>query len=331
MDTIEEIVGGIHASDRRCLARGITLIESDLADHQQLAAQLLHSLLPHTGKSIRIGVSGAPGVGKSTFIEAFGNHLIARGHSVAVLAVDPSSRRSGGSILGDKTRMGRLAIHEQAFIRPSPAGRTLGGVARRTRETILLCEAAGFDVVIVETVGVGQSETAVSGMVDIFLLLISPGGGDELQGIKRGIVELADIVVVNKTDGEFLSAAERMAGDYSAALSLFRSLREYWRPEVINCSAVEEIGLEEIWAAITRYQAALAGVGGAVSLRAIQAQDWLWDEINQRLLQAVTDNANMASLVSNFEEEVKAGRELPVVAAERVLSRFLVNNGQNEG
>lgn len=331
LDSIQEIVRGIPAGDRRFLARGITLLESDLADHRQSAVQLLRSLLPRTGGSVRVGISGAPGVGKSTFIEAFGNHLISSGRSVAVLAVDPSSRQSGGSVLGDKTRMERLANHPQAFVRPSPAGRTLGGVARRTRESILLCEAAGFDVVLVETVGVGQSETAVSEMVDIFLLLISPGGGDELQGIKRGIAELADLVVVNKMDGEFQHAAERMASDYRAALSLLRSRRHYWQPEVITCSALEETGLKQVWAAISRYQGAVADAGGVASLRSIQAKDWLWDEINQRLLRAITDDASIASLVADFEEEVKAGRELPVVAAERVLSKFLGNNGKNIG
>ena len=218
------------AGDRRALARAITLIESRRPEHQEQAEQLLGRLLPATGKAVRLGISGTPGAGKSTFIEALGAHLIEQGHQVAVLAVDPSSRRSGGSILGDKTRMQRLAQAPEAFIRPSPAGGTLGGVTRRTREAALACEAAGFDVVVIETVGVGQSESAVADMVDSFLLLLAPGGGDELQGIKRGIVELADLVVINKADGELLAAALRAQADYRAALQLLRPRPSAWTP-----------------------------------------------------------------------------------------------------
>ena len=214
----QELAEGIRSGDRRALAKGITLVESTRADHREAAARLLELIMPYTGNSIRLGISGVPGVGKSTFIESFGNHVISQGHRLAVLAVDPTSALSGGSILGDKTRMETLARHPDAYIRPSPAGQTLGGVTRRTRETLLLCEAAGFDVIIVETVGVGQSETAVAQMTDMFLLLLLPGGGDELQGIKRGIMELADLILVNKADGDQQAAANRTVADYRMAV-----------------------------------------------------------------------------------------------------------------
>ena len=225
----------IKAGDRRALAKAITLVESTRADHRQQAAALLETLMPDTGKSIRLGISGVPGVGKSTFIEAFGNYLIKQGHKVAVLAVDPTSAVTGGSILGDKTRMETLAFAENAFVRPSPAGKTLGGVTRRTRESLLLCEAAGFDVILVETVGVGQSETAVADMTDMFLLLLLPAGGDELQGIKRGIMELADLILVNKSDGDQTNTAKQTKGDYAAALHFMKSRFANWQPQVLAC------------------------------------------------------------------------------------------------
>lgn len=234
------------AGDRRALARAITLIESRRPDHQEQAERLLARLLPQTGRAIRLGITGTPGAGKSTFIEAFGRHLIAQGHKIAVLAVDPSSQRSGGSILGDKTRMQALAQAPEAFVRPSPAGGTLGGVARRTREAALACEAAGYGVIVIETVGVGQSETAVADMVDCFALLLAPGGGDELQGIKRGIIELADLVLVNKADGDLLPAAERARADHQAALHLLRPATHVWTPEVLTCSALHDQDIEAI-------------------------------------------------------------------------------------
>src|SRR5918996_3225725 len=241
------------AGDRRALAQAITLIESTRSDHRERADMLLGALLPHAGKSVRLGITGVPGVGKSTFIERFGLSLLEQGRSLAVLAIDPSSKRGGGSILGDKTRMEELSRRTGAFIRPSPAGATLGGGARRTRETMLLVEAAGFDTVIVETVGVGQSETAVSDLVDMFIVLLLPGGGDDLQGIKRGVIELADLIVVNKADGDLKAAARRAAADYQHALRMLRSPTAGWTPEVTTCSALSGEGVAEIWAIVERY------------------------------------------------------------------------------
>src|SRR5882672_11916003 len=252
----EDLAESVIAGDRRALARAITLIEATRVDHRAEAAALLDKLLPAAGKSIRLGISGAPGVGKSSFIEAFGLHVIGQGHGVAVLAVDPSSKIGGGSILGDKTRMAGLATAEGAFIRPSPAGGTLGGVARRTRESIAVVEAAGFDVVIVETVGVGQSETAVADMVDMFVLMLQPAGGDDLQGLKRGVIELADLIVVNKADGDFLPAARRAASDYQHALRMLRSPTAGWTPEVTTCSALTGEGVVEVWQTIERFRQA---------------------------------------------------------------------------
>jgi len=246
-DADEHLAAAVEAGDRRALARAITLVESTRADHRLRAEALLERLMPATGRAMRLGISGVPGVGKSSFIEAFGLHLIAAGHKVAVLAVDPSSKRGGGSILGDKTRMEKLSVESDAFIRPSPAGTTLGGVARRTRDALLVAEAAGFDVVIVETVGVGQSETAVADLTDMFILLLQPGGGDELQGIKRGIVELADLVIVNKADGELVAAANRAASDYRRALHLLRPVSPHWSVPVLLCSALTGAGVPEVW------------------------------------------------------------------------------------
>ncbi|MGH7002408.1 MAG: methylmalonyl Co-A mutase-associated GTPase MeaB, partial [Alphaproteobacteria bacterium] len=275
-EKIAALASGVHGGDRRALARAITLVESTRADHRAEANTLLAALLPHSGKSIRIGITGVPGVGKSTFIETLGLHVIDRGHRIAVLAIDPSSKRGGGSILGDKTRMEMLARNEAAFIRPSPAGTTLGGVARRTREAMLVAEAAGFDVILVETVGVGQSETAVADMVDMFVLLLAPAGGDELQGIKRGIIELADLVLVNKADGDLLAAAKRARADYQAALHLLRPASPAWTPEVLTCSALHEQGIEAVWQAIARQRQALEQAGELAARRARQAYRWLW-------------------------------------------------------
>ncbi len=275
------LAAGVRAGDRRALARAITLMESSRADHRLAAEALLHDLLPFAGNSVRLGVTGVPGVGKSTFIEAFGLHLVERGHRVAVLAVDPSSPRSGGSILGDKTRMEELARDPRAFIRPSPSGGTLGGVARRTREAMLVCEAAGHDVVIVETVGVGQSETAVADMVDMFLLLLVPGGGDELQGIKKGIVELADAIVVTKADGDLAPAAERAARDYRNALHLLAPSGGGWTVPVLTCSAVAGQGVGAVRETVERHRDAMRATGRVAARRATQAHAWMWNEVSE--------------------------------------------------
>lgn len=310
----------IRAGERPALARGITLVESTRADHQALAQELITLLLPDTGRAIRLGLSGAPGVGKSTFMESFGRFLTAKGHKVAVLAIDPSSSLSGGSILGDKTRMELLARDPNAFIRPSPAGRTLGGVARRTREAMLLTEAAGFDVVLIETVGVGQSETAVADMVDMFLLLLSPGGGDELQGIKRGIMELADLVVVNKADGDLVPAAKRAAMEYKAALHLMRPKSAHWRPDVLLASALNNIGIAEVWDAVTTHHEALEAAGEIASHRAAQAQAWMWTEIREGLMTSLKGNSEAVRLIPKLEAQVKSGQTTPTLAAQRLLA-----------
>ncbi|MEX1147258.1 MAG: methylmalonyl Co-A mutase-associated GTPase MeaB [Sphingomonadales bacterium] len=311
----------IRNGNRRALARAITLVESTRADHQDDAQKLLAALMPDTGKSIRIGLSGAPGVGKSTFIEAFGGYLTEQGHKVAVLAVDPSSARTGGSILGDKTRMEELSRNPDAFIRPSPAGGTLGGVARRTREAMLLCEAAGYDVILVETVGVGQSETAVADMVDMFVLLLSPGGGDELQGIKRGIMELADLVVVNKADGELEKAAKRAQGEYRAALHLMRPKSRHWTPRVLTASALQGRGLDAIRDQIVKFRDALTAACEFEANRANQARAWMWSEIDDRL-KAMFRDAN-PDAVAEYEAAVTEGRIPPGQAARELLALFM--------
>jgi LAO/AO transport system kinase len=310
------------AGERRALARAITLVESTRDDHRARADALLTALLPHTGKSVRLGITGVPGVGKSTFIERFGLHLIAAGHKVAVLAIDPSSKRTGGSILGDKTRMELLSRDPNAFIRPSPAGATLGGVARRTREAMLLVEAAGHDVAIVETVGVGQSETAVADMVDMFILLLPPAGGDDLQGIKKGVVELADLLVVNKADGELIKTAQRAATDYLNALRLLYPTTAAWMPEVRTCSALEGRGIAEVWQAVGRFRAAQGAVGIA-KRRGTQARAWLWNEIGESLMAALRRHPEVKRLLASLEREVESGALAPSTAARRVLGAFL--------
>jgi len=311
------------AGDRRALARAITLIESTRADHRAEAEALLARLLPESGRSVRLGISGVPGVGKSTFIEGFGLQLIEAGHRVAVLAVDPSSKKTGGSILGDKTRMQELARSEAAFIRPSPTGGTLGGVARRTREALLACEAAGFDVVIVETVGVGQSETAVADMVDMFLLLLLPAGGDELQGLKKGIVELADLLVINKADGELAAAAGRAAAEYASALNLLRPATPDWRPPVLTCSALTGRGVAEVWETVGRFRRVQGESGAFEVKRARQAKAWMWNEVSESLLAALKADPEVARRLAALEAEVTAGRITPTVAALSLLKSFL--------
>jgi LAO/AO transport system kinase len=319
---LETLARRVLNHDRAALARAITLIESRRPDHQEQAEQLIGRLLPATGAAIRLGISGTPGAGKSTFIEAFGAHLIGEGHRIAVLAVDPSSRRTGGSILGDKTRMQRLARAPAAFIRPSPAGATLGGVTRRTREAALACEAAGFDVIVIETVGVGQSETAVADMVDAFLLLLAPGAGDELQGIKRGIVELADLVLINKADGELAAAAGRARADYQAALHLLQPPTPGWMPEVLTCSAREGTGIDAIWAAVLRQRRALEAAGELAAKRERQMRSWLRAEVQAGLLEALAADPGAGALLAELEATVAAGRLLPPTAARALIARF---------
>jgi LAO/AO transport system kinase len=313
------------AGDRRALAQAITLIESTRADHRERADALLAELLPHTGqkggKSVRLGITGVPGVGKSTFIERFGLSLIERGRSLAVLAIDPSSKRGGGSILGDKTRMEELSRNPAAFIRPSPAGATLGGVARRTREAMLLVEAAGFDTVLVETVGVGQSETAVADMVDMFIVLLLPAGGDDLQGIKRGVIELADLIVVNKADGDLKATARRSVADYRHALRMLRSPTAGWTPEVTSASALTGDGVTEVWATVERFNEAV-GAQGIARRRAEQARDWMWNEVGETLLAELRKHPEVKRLVPGLEREVEAGKSTPAAAARRMLEVF---------
>ncbi len=317
----------ILSGDRRALARAITLIESAREDHQAQAQVLLGNLLSHTGGAVRIGISGSPGVGKSTFIEAFGLHLTEIGKRLAVLAVDPSSALSGGSILGDKTRMERLARAPSVFIRPSPAAGALGGVARRTRETMLACEAAGFDVVLIETVGVGQSEAAVAGLADLFVLLVQPGGGDDLQGIKRGVMELADLIIVTKADGDLRDLARHTESDYRSALALIRAHGKGPRPQVLSCSAMEESGLAEVWLAIEKHNDALVSSGELATKRQSQAVSWMWREVEERLMAALRDEAGVTALSERLENEVAAGRQSPVAAATAILAAFRQQDG----
>jgi len=312
----------IRQGDRRAIARAITLAESTRVVDRKKAEALLTALLPATGNSIRIGISGAPGVGKSTLIEALGVLITSQGHRLAVLAVDPSSRRSGGSILGDKTRMETLARNPDAFIRPSPAGTTLGGVARRTREAMLVVEAGGFDIVLVETVGVGQSETAVADMVDLFVLLTSPGGGDELQGLKRGVMELADIVFVTKADGDLRQAASRAAADYQHALHLIRPKYHGLQPQVLQVSAMEGIGVLEAWEAMQAVHAALKQSGALLRLRQEQRRRWLWGEVQARLIEEIAEQPGGGTETQKIEEEVMAAR-LPATVAARTLLESL--------
>jgi len=312
----------IRRGDRRALARAITLVESTRAADRAKAEALLTALLPRTGNAMRIGISGPPGVGKSTFIEAFGVHVIGEGHRLAVLAVDPSSRRSGGSILGDKTRMETLARNPKAFIRPSPAGSTLGGVARRTREAVFLVEAAGFDLVLVETVGVGQSETAVAEMVDLFVLLVSPGGGDELQGIKRGVMELADIVLVTKADGELRPAAARAAADYAHALHLMRPKYPNAVPEVLQVSALEGRGIVDAWSALQDFHQSLQNAGQLAKLRESQLRSWFWNEVQAILSEEILTNKDMVEQARVVEADVVTGRALPYAAARALIRHF---------
>jgi len=322
MQSLAELAAGVRAGDRAMLARAITLVESRRADHRTQAQQLLADLLPDTGGAHRVGVTGVPGVGKSTFLEAFGMHLVEQGKRVAVLAVDPSSSVTGGSILGDKARMHRLAQHELAFIRPSPSGATLGGVARRTRECVLLCEAAGFDTVLVETVGVGQSETLVADMVDFFLVLALPGAGDELQGIKKGILELADCIAVNKADGDNRSRANLAARDLTAAMRYLRPRLASWSPRVLCISSIEEQGLAELQSCLTEHRSLLAAEGAGAALRSEQQTRWLWEEIQDELKARFAAHPSVQAELQGVEDLVRRG-EIPAgEGAQRLLAAF---------
>lgn len=318
----DELAAAILAGDRRALGRAITLVESAHPDDRDPGNRLLELLSPHSGRSLRIGLSGVPGVGKSTFVEALGSHLISQGRRIAVLAVDPSSSISGGSILGDKTRMELLSRREEAFIRPTPAGQTLGGVARHTRETIQLVEAAGFDVVLVETVGVGQSETAVADMTDMFVLLLLPAGGDELQGIKRGIVELADLVVVNKADGPLEGVAARAAADYRNAVHYLRPRHKNWSVAVETCSALEQRGIDRLWSIMQRFQDAMGASGELSTRRAEQSRRWLWSEVSDNLISALRADASLSTRMHSLEEMVSSGRVSARVAADQIVAEF---------
>ena len=319
----QKLAEAVRAGDRRSLAQAITLIESTRSEDRDAATQLLELLAPHAGQSIRIGISGVPGVGKSTFIENFGTYVIEQGHKIAVLAVDPSSAISGGSILGDKTRMETLSMQPKAYIRPSPAGGTLGGVTRHTRETICIVEAAGFDVIVVETVGVGQSETAVAEMTDMFMLMLLPGGGDELQGIKRGIIELADLVVVNKADGDLATAAGRAAADYGNALGFIHPRHPDWEVPVITCSALQNQGLDKVWEIIERYTETMSQNGELEKSRAAQAHAWLWSETAETLLESLKESPVVREKITELEKAVAAGKTSPWVAAHRLVKTFL--------
>lgn len=306
---------------RAALARAITLVESRRTDHQAAARQLLQRIMPHTGAAQRLGITGVPGAGKSTTIEALGCNLTAAGHRVAVLAVDPSSSRTGGSILGDKTRMERLAMDPRAFIRPSPSGGELGGVARKTREAILLCEAAGFDVVIVETVGVGQSETVVADMVDLFMAVLIPGGGDELQGIKKGLIEIADLILINKADTD-PPRAERSAREYRNALHILTPAHPDWTPPVLTASGLGNVGLDILWAQIQRHREVMTANGMRAERRAGQNGRWMWAMVNDRLGRAFREHPKVAALAPALEAQVLAGEVPASLAADQLLAAF---------
>ncbi len=316
--TARELSSALRAGDRRALAKAITLVESKLDSHREDAQQILNALLPDTGKSIRIGITGIPGVGKSSFIEAFGLYLIAQGKKVAVLAIDPSSPIRGGSILGDKTRMEKLSREAQAFIRPSPAEGSLGGVAQKTRETLLLCEAAGYDVVLVETVGVGQSEYQVASMVDFFLVLMLPNAGDELQGIKRGIMELADALLINKADGESLSLAQQTKSHYQNALQLLRH-DEHWQARVLTCSALENRGIAEVWTMIGEYIEQAKTSGLFESKRSEQNQAWLKNLIQDQLQLKLAQNPAVKEALPKLQQAVLNKKITPYLAAKQLI------------
>lgn len=316
----EAYINGILANDRIILSRAITLIESQLSDDRKLAEKVLEGILPNTGKAIRIGITGVPGVGKSTFIEALGKYITSQNKRIAVLAIDPTSQRTKGSILGDKTRMEELAHDPLAYIRPSPSGNTLGGVANKTRETMLLCEAAGFDIILIETVGVGQSETVVKGMVDFFLLLMLSGAGDELQGIKRGIMEMADAVAITKADGDNIQKAKNAKMEYIHALHLYPPTENNWFPPVLTCSALKQTGLSEIWEVILKYNNQMSENGFWKKNRQEQNLSWMYDYIKQFLESQFFDNQDVKSNISLIEKSILNGTLLPITGALKLLN-----------
>lgn len=322
---LAELADRLLRGDRAALARAITLVESKRTDHRVQARQLLERLAAFAGGAQRVGLTGVPGAGKSTTIEALGVMLTGRGHRVAVLAVDPSSGRTGGSILGDKTRMERLSVDPHAFIRPSPSGGALGGVARKTREAMILCEAAGFDVIIVETVGVGQSETVVADMVDIFVALLIPGGGDELQGIKKGLIEIADLIVINKADSN-PALAERSARDYRAALHILQPASPNWTPPVMTASGLTGDGLDKLWGQVERHREVLAATGERQARRADQDARWMWAQVRDRLEAAFRAHPEIKARVADLERQVRAGRLPASLAADRLLAAFGVED-----
>ena len=316
---VARLARGIRAGDRAVLSRAMTLIESKRADHRRSAAALMQALVGTTGKAVRVGITGAPGVGKSTTIDALGTMLTMQRRKVAVLAVDPSSRRTGGSILADKTRMARLANDANAFIRPSPASGTLGGVAARTRETVLLCEAAGYDVVLVETIGVGQSEIAVADMTDFFLLLMLPGAGDELQGLKKGVVELADMIAVNKADGDNVARAKVAAAEYRAALHILTPRSANWSPPVVTYSALTGEGVAALWAHILHHREKLTAAGELASRRAEQQVKWMWAMLEERLFAPLRSDRSIKAALTSIEAEVAAGTLAPAAAVDKIV------------
>ncbi len=322
MTNIKKLADDVRSGNIRSLAKAITLIESRSPDHTKAAAELLDNLLPDTENAIRIGISGVPGVGKSTFIEVFGMKLLQQGHKIAILAVDPSSQLSGGSILGDKTRMEELAREKNAFIRPSPAGTTLGGVARKTRETMLLCEAAGYDIIIVETVGVGQSEITVASMVDFFLLLQLANAGDELQGIKKGVMEIADAILINKAEGDNRPRAELARQQYVNALHLLTPKSYHWQVPALLCSALHNQGVDEVWQMILDFVATMKHHGEFVEKRRLQATDWMWTLVMDDLKELFLHDKNVAAMVDQIQTSVATGITTPSTASRRLLEAF---------
>ena len=315
-------INGVIQGNRRIIAKTITIVESSLPDHQKLAKAIIDSLLPHSGKAVRIGITGVPGVGKSAFIESFGMMLLKDNHRIAVLAVDPSSKKSGGSVMGDKTRMERLAVEESAFIRPSPSGGTLGGVARKTRETMIVCEAAGFDVMIVETVGVGQSETTVASMVDFFLVLMLSGAGDELQGIKKGVLELADAIAITKADGDNVEKAKWARKEYETALHLINPSSSNWLPPVVTCSALKLEGIEKIWEIVLSHREKLKSTGEFEVNRRNQYIEWMWSLVEEGLIDQFYKNLEVKKMLPKFSKEVEKAKIAPTAAAYELLSSF---------
>ena len=315
-------IDGVLEGNRRVIAKTITLVESSLPAHQEMSKMIIGTLLPYSGKAVRIGITGVPGVGKSVFIESFGMMLLKDGHRIAVLAVDPSSKKSGGSVMGDKTRMEKLSLEESAFIRPSPSGGTLGGVARKTRETMIVCEAAGFDVIVVETVGVGQSETTVASMVDFFLVLMLSGAGDELQGIKKGVLELADGIAITKADGDNIEKAKKAKKEYETALHLINPTSSNWLPPVVTCSALNFEGIENIWEIVLNHREKLKSAGVFEENRKNQSVKWMWSLVEEGLKDQFYRNTDVKKMLPRISKEVERAQIAPTTAAFELLSSF---------